>query len=85
MPGEEVRVQGGVCGGMYHGYVLIFGSLYTVLGVSNHWSWIYDGTMGAANSCGAVIQGCASYYVSRLLPHHRGRMSKSMQCWHLLF
>ena len=27
--------------------------------------------MGVANSCGAVVHGCASYYVSRLLPHHR--------------
>ena len=26
---------------------------------------------------GAVVQGCASYYVSRLLPHCRGSMSKS--------
>ena len=32
--------------------------------------------MGVANSCGAVVQGCASYYVSRLLPHRRDRMSK---------
>ena len=32
--------------------------------------------MGVAISCGTVVQGCASYYVSRLLPH-RGRMSKS--------
>ena len=49
MPGEEVRasnVHASVCGGMLHGYVLILGSLYTLLGVSNRWSGIWGGTVG---------------------------------------
>ena len=41
--------------------------------------------MGVDNSCGAVVHGCASYYVSRLLPHHRGHMSKSSVATFLLF
>ena len=61
--------------------------VHTVLGVSNHWSGIYmlDGTMGVANSCGTVVHGCASYYVSRLLPHRRGHMRKSSVVTFLLF
>ena len=66
--------------------MLILGSLYTVLSVSiitgvgyrvEQWGGKWDGTMVVANSCGTVVQGCASYYMSRLLPHRRGCMSKS--------
>ena len=72
--------------------MLILGSLYTVLSVSiitgvgyrvEQWGGKWDGTMVVANSCGTVVQGCASYYVKALASSQR--LYEQVQCCHLLF
>ena len=78
-------VHGGVCGAMQHGYVLILGSLYTVFGSIKSLEWDIGWNSGVKNGLEqwmqlthvtGAVQGCASYYGSSLLPHHRGRTSK---------
>ena len=72
--------------------MLILASLYTLYWVSliagvgyrvEQWGGKWDRTMGVANFCiiSTVVQGCASYYVSRALTSPQ-RTYEHVQCWH---
>ena len=58
-------------------------TLITGLGYRvKQWGGKWDGTMDVVNSCnchGAVVQGCASYYVSRVLTSLQ-RPYEQVQC-----